>query len=105
MANHEHFYFYAPTWDCPPDGPIKLGNVISSATKHDRALAHYPLDSSPGAVQSEKRNVQYTSEKLRSGRFSILTKWLSLLGLGIDAGYELSRRYVEGRIAGSHMTL
>ncbi|ENH75406.1 hypothetical protein FOC1_g10002966 [Fusarium oxysporum f. sp. cubense race 1] len=30
MANRDFFYFYAPTWDYPPEGPIKLGNVISS---------------------------------------------------------------------------
>ncbi|KAF5659579.1 hypothetical protein FHETE_9363 [Fusarium heterosporum] len=91
MANREHFYFYAPTWDYPLDGPIKLGNIVSSVKK-----PHLPLNTAPpsGVFRTEKRSVEYTKEKLRSGRFSILTKFLSVLGLGVDVGAEVERRFV-----------
>ncbi|KAM0350649.1 hypothetical protein ACHAPU_003136 [Fusarium lateritium] len=88
MANREYFYFYAPTWDYPPDGPIKLGNIISSVKK-----PHLPLNTAPpsGIFGTEKKSVGYTKEKLRSGRFSILTKFLSVFGLGVDVGAEVER--------------
>ncbi|KAF5002041.1 hypothetical protein FGRMN_652 [Fusarium graminum] len=88
MANREHFYFYAPTWDYPPDGPIKLGNIVSSVKK-----PHLPLNTAPpsGIFRTEKKSVEYTKEKLRSGRFSILTKFLSVFGLGVDVGAEVER--------------
>ncbi|KAF4436662.1 Phd-finger domain-containing [Fusarium acutatum] len=94
MANREFFYFYAPTWDYPSEGPIKLGNVISSVKK-----PHIPLiNSSPtgetGVFRTEKNKVQYTTEKLRSGKFSVLTKFLSVLGVGVNIGAEVERRLV-----------
>ncbi|KAF6829307.1 hypothetical protein CMUS01_08227 [Colletotrichum musicola] len=88
MANRERCFFYAPTWDCPPNGPIKLGNVIPSVKKPHRALSCVsPEDST--LLKTEKKTFQYTKEKLRSGRFSILTKFLSILGFGVDVGAEI----------------
>ncbi|KAF4962442.1 hypothetical protein FSARC_9471 [Fusarium sarcochroum] len=91
MANREFFYFYAPTWDSPPDGPIKLGNVISSVKRPDRPLFCSPPSQDTDIFETEKKSVQYTKEKLRSGRFSILTKFLSVLGFGVDVGAEVER--------------
>lgn len=93
MANREFFFFYAPTWDFPPDGPIKLGNVIRSVKRPQRPLSCSPPPDDD-VFKTEKRSVQYTKEKLRSGKFSILTKFLSVLGFGIDVGAEVERRYV-----------
>lgn len=82
MANRDFFYFYAPTWDFPPDGPIQLGNVLTSLEKPERPLCCYPpppaFDAS-NLLRTTKTDVQYTKEKLKSGKFSLLTKFLSVL--------------------------
>ncbi|KAF9774412.1 hypothetical protein IL306_007594 [Fusarium sp. DS 682] len=95
MANREFYYFYAPTWDYPPDGPIKLGNVISSVKKPHRPLINSPPTENAGVYKTEKNKVQYTREKLRSGKFSILIKFLSILGFGVDVGAEVERSNEE----------
>lgn len=92
MANRDFFFFYAPTWDYPPNGPIKLGNVISSVKKPQRPLFSAPLPEDSDVFSTQQKSVQYTKEKLRRGKFSILTKFLSFLGFGIDIGAEVDRR-------------
>ncbi|KAF4338101.1 hypothetical protein FBEOM_8000 [Fusarium beomiforme] len=91
MANREFFYFYAPTWDYPPHGPIKLGNIISSVKKPHIPLINCPPAEDAGVYKTEKKKVQYTKEKLTSGKFSVLTKFLSVLGFGVDVGAEVER--------------
>ncbi|RSL76624.1 hypothetical protein CEP51_009796 [Fusarium floridanum] len=91
MANRDFFFFYAPTWDYPPDGPIKLGNVITSVKNPHRPLFCSPPPEDSDVFKTEKKSVQYTKEKLRRGKFSILTKFLSVLGFGIDIGAEIER--------------
>ncbi|KAM0229214.1 hypothetical protein ACHAP5_011721 [Fusarium lateritium] len=95
MANREFFYFYAPTWDYPPEGPIKLGNVLSSVKRPHLPLLTAPPSDEAGIFKTEKKSVEYTKEKLRSGRFSILTKFLSVFGFGIDVGAEIERSNEE----------
>jgi len=92
MANNQICFFYAPTWDYPPDGSIQLGNVIASV-KNPHAPLHYVPPDEADMFSTSKHDVQYTKEKLRSGKFSILTKFLSLLGFGADVGAELGSRY------------
>lgn len=92
MANREFFFFYAPTWDFPPGGPIKLGNVITSVKKPQRPLSCSPPPEDSDIFKTEKRSVQYTKEKLRSGKFSILTKFLSVLGFAVDVGAGIDKR-------------
>lgn len=94
MANREFYYFYAPTWDNPPNGPIKLGNVISSVKEPHRPRFYHPPSDDSDITKVEKKSVQYTKEKFKSGRFSILTKFLGVLGFGIDVGAEIERRSV-----------
>lgn len=95
MANREATYFYAPTWDNPPDGPIKLGNVISSIKEPHRPRFHQSPYGDSDISKLEKKSVQYTKEKSKSGRFSILTKFLSVFGFGVDVGAEIERRFVQ----------
>ncbi|VUC35621.1 unnamed protein product [Clonostachys rosea] len=90
MANPEFFFFYAPTWDYPPGGPIKLGNVITSVKNPHRPLFCSPPPEDSDVFKTEKKSVQYTKEKLRRGKFSILTKFLGILGFGLDIGAELA---------------
>ncbi|KIL92962.1 hypothetical protein FAVG1_04143 [Fusarium avenaceum] len=91
MANRECYYFYAPTWDNPPNGPIKLGNVISSVKEPHRPRFYHPPSADSDITKLETKSVQYTKEKFKSGRFSILTKFLSVFGFGIDVGAEIER--------------
>ncbi|KAM0442275.1 hypothetical protein ACHAQK_004607 [Fusarium lateritium] len=91
MANRQFFYFYAPTWDYPAEGPIKLGNVLSSVKKPHLPLFTAPPSDETGIFKTEKKSVEYTKEKLKSGRFSILTKFLSVFGFGVDVGAEVER--------------
>ena len=91
MANTQPVFFYAPTWDYPVDGPIKLGNVITSVKTPQRFL-HCVTPDGSDVFSSKKSSVEYTKEKLRSGKFSILTKFLSIFGFGIDVGAESGNR-------------
>lgn len=91
MANNQICFFYAPTWDYPPSGPIKLGNVIASVKNPQRAL-HCAPPAGSNVFSTSKDSVQYTKEKMRGGKFSIITKFLSFLGIGADVGVESGRR-------------
>ncbi|KAM0085342.1 hypothetical protein ACKRZS_002368 [Fusarium odoratissimum] len=73
MANRDFFYFYAPTWDYPPEGPIKLGNVISSVKKPHIPLIHSPPTEETGVFKTEKKKLQYTTEKLNEEIFTFET--------------------------------
>ncbi|TQS33211.1 hypothetical protein Golomagni_06453 [Golovinomyces magnicellulatus] len=95
MANKQLVYFYAPSWDYPPDGPIKLGNVITSVKKPHRPLFCNPPPEDSGIFKTDKSKVQYTKEKLRTGKFSILTKFLSVLGFGVDIGADVDNSDAE----------
>jgi hypothetical protein len=93
MANPVFYFFYAPTWDYPPEGPIKLGNVITSIKTPEQALYTAPLPTGSEVFSSEKSHVEFSKEKLRGGKFSILTKFLSILGVGVDMGANWEKRY------------
>lgn len=94
MANRVPFFFYAPTWDFPPDGPIKLGNVLASLKTPEMPLHTTPLLIEDEALSTEKHEVEISTEKLREGKFSIITKFLSFLGVGVDACAGGSTRFV-----------
>lgn len=98
MANHQPSFFYAPTWDHSiANGPIQLGNVIASVKTPHRAIWRVsPPDS--GLDTTEKKTVQFTREKLRRGKFSILTKFLSIMGFGVDIGAEVEKKSVDASL-------
>ncbi|KAG7289310.1 hypothetical protein NEMBOFW57_005677 [Staphylotrichum longicolle] len=95
MANRVPFFFYAPTWDFPPDGPIKLGNVLTSFKTPELPLYTAPPPTSDEVFLTEKRQVEFSHEKLREGQFSILTKFLSFLGAGVDLSASRSKSSEE----------
>ncbi|KAE8548114.1 hypothetical protein EYB25_009908 [Talaromyces marneffei] len=101
MANKTTFYFYAPTWDYPPPplGPLKLGTVFSNLKRPAESTlytAQLPTSSatadnggdSPAPYSTYKKDVELSTEKLRQGRFAILTQFLSVLGVGVDLGVD-----------------
>jgi hypothetical protein len=94
MANREFYYFFAPTWDYPPGGPIKLGNVITSIKKPERPLYTAPLPTDAEVFSTEQRRVDFSVEKLRAGQLSIFTRFLNVLGVSVDASVEREVRYV-----------
>ncbi|KAF6812643.1 hypothetical protein CSOJ01_05062 [Colletotrichum sojae] len=73
MANRERYFFYAPTWDYPPNGPIKLGNVIPSVKKPQQALS---------CVSPEDSILLKTEKRL-------------MLGFGVDIGAEIDNNDEE----------
>ncbi|KAL7784313.1 hypothetical protein V8C37DRAFT_360127 [Trichoderma ceciliae] len=85
MANNQNLFFYAPTGDNPPGGPIKLGNIITSVKRPERPLHRVPPADSD-VFSTTKMGVGHAKEKLRSGRFSILIRFLDLLGLNVHVG-------------------
>jgi hypothetical protein len=94
MANRVFYFFFAPTWDYPPGGPIKLGNVITSIKKPERPLYIGPLPADAEVFSTEQRQVEFSEEKLKAGQLSIFTRFLSVLGVGVDASVEREVRYV-----------
>lgn len=92
MANQVFYFYYAPSWDWPPGGPIQLGNVLTSIRQPERPLYTAPLPESEQVFSSEKTEVKYSKEKLRAGGFSILTTFLSILGVGVDIGVGIEKR-------------
>lgn len=92
MANHERFYYFAPTWDFSVNGPIQLGNILSNWKTPNRIIDRVPPGDSTFIDATDKRDVQYAIEKLRNGKFSMWTKFLSLLGISVDVYAELNKK-------------
>ncbi|KAL7917440.1 hypothetical protein ACQKWADRAFT_325756 [Trichoderma austrokoningii] len=84
MANITCYYYFTPTWDFPPNGPLQLGNVLMSVKKPERALYTAPLLNATEIITSEKSRVEFSREKLKAGKFSIFTRFINFLGLGVD---------------------
>ncbi|KAI0180729.1 hypothetical protein GGR52DRAFT_2605 [Hypoxylon sp. FL1284] len=95
MANKTFYFFFAPTWDYPPDGPIKIGNVLTSLKKPERPLYTAVPQAGDDVFSSEKRQVEFSREKLLSGQFSIMTRFLSFLGAGVDVGVNWDKSDAE----------
>ncbi len=71
--------------------------MLASPTTPDRPLYTAPAGPAEADVfATEKRQVEFSLEKLREGRFSLFTRFLSgVLGVGVDVGLEVGRRLVN----------
>ncbi|KAL8388759.1 hypothetical protein RB599_010084 [Gaeumannomyces hyphopodioides] len=85
MANRTQFYFYAPTWDIPAEGPIKIGNVLRSIKNPETPLATVVP---PSTTPIKKTDVVISHADLRQGRLTILTRFLDVLKLGGGVRYS-----------------
>lgn len=109
MSAQCRYYFLAPTWhNHPKSGTLQLGNIMTDlkAPGPERPIYRGPpppppkLVDTPPDVGSEERtesyqtNYEFSMDKLRGGKFGIWTKFLSVLGLGVDLGYEWDDRFV-----------
>lgn len=111
MANEKKKYFLTPTWDYspPPNGPIRLGNILASpADPVPPVLATPAAPATPSpstgstavsgpdrdldgiSVSSHKTSVTYTRECVRAGSYGIYTKFLQQLGLPIGVDLDLT---------------
>jgi hypothetical protein len=95
MSNHAYSYFYAPSWDYPPRGPIKIGNVLTSMLQPERPLFAFEDLGDDEAWTTTKTQVEFSKSKLNAGKFSILTKFLHVLGIGLDATIHWDKRLVN----------
>ena len=85
-------YFLAPTNDCPPSGPIALGNIIASPSTPEVALNPKPATLNRPIYESYKTNWTAEVGRYKQGKIGIWTKFLQALGIGID----LSVNYQSG---------
>jgi hypothetical protein len=92
MASDIPEYFLPRNWDYPPNGPVKLGNVLTSLKEPHRPLATIKPDPSR-VIALPKSLATIESGKENSKGLSVFTTFLSgLLGLGIDAEVDVERR-------------
>lgn len=97
MANTQNLFFYAPTWDYPPDGPIKLGNVITSVKKPERPLHRVPPTDSD-IFSTKKTNVKHAQDESQNEKFSILVKFFHLFGLDVQVSVGRQTRCVNATL-------
>lgn len=83
MASQISYYYFAPTWDFPPNGPLQLGNVLMSVKKPERALYTAAPPAASEMVTTEKNQVEFSKEKMKAGKFSIFIRFMKFIGLGI----------------------
>ncbi|KAJ5734739.1 hypothetical protein N7533_013142 [Penicillium manginii] len=67
-----------------PTGPIQLGNLITSLQKPEQPLFTAALPTESEIFSSDKHDATFSRERMRAGKFGILTQFLSVLGFGID---------------------
>ncbi|KAF2633124.1 hypothetical protein BU25DRAFT_406379 [Macroventuria anomochaeta] len=93
MAAQVPEYYLSRNWDYPPtpDGPIQIGNVISSLKEPHRPLATVKPDIG-SLITSTKTGTSLREEKGRSGGLSFMTTFLGgLLPLSGDVGINGER--------------
>lgn len=86
-------YFLAPTRDCPPSGPIALGNIIVSPSVPEEALNSNLIPPTETIHESYQTNWQAEMGHHKDGKLGIWTGFLQFLGIGVDVGVEHSRYY------------
>jgi len=81
------FYFFAPTRDVPPDGPIALGSIIESPLFADQPLNREPVPIDPkDVIKQEKTDYTFKRENTISGRVGAFVSFLlQILGIGQEA--------------------
>ncbi|KAL8310439.1 hypothetical protein RB597_010325 [Gaeumannomyces tritici] len=72
-------FLYAPHWDCPVGGPIKLGNIISSIGCPEEPMHYSPP---PETIIGPPRTRGFDNDDLKGGRVSILTRFMDAFGAG-----------------------
>jgi hypothetical protein len=86
----KRFYFFTPTNDTPPNGPIALGNIIESPLFADQPLNKTPIPIQPtDIVKHEKKNYTLKRDKQYNGRLGVFLSFLlQILSIGGDGSVD-----------------
>ncbi|KAM0437652.1 hypothetical protein ACHAPT_002016 [Fusarium lateritium] len=90
MAARPKHYFLAPTGN-PPEGPIRLGNIISVPQLADDPINedHFPLSSVPmDVIEYNEPNYKFDISLNKGGHVGIWASFLQMLGLGGEVTVE-----------------
>ena len=93
MSTQTKHYFLSPIGN-PPEGPIRLGNIISTPALADDPLneEHMSLSSVPmDIVEHNEPNYTFEMSTTKSGNVGIWASFLQLLGVGGDITVDWSR--------------
>ncbi|KAI4121883.1 MAG: hypothetical protein LQ338_006112 [Usnochroma carphineum] len=84
-------YFLAPTRDCPPQGPIKLGNIITSPSKPEEPINPQPNTPTQPVYETYQTNWTAEVSRRKQGKVGLWTMFLQILGIGADADVDTEK--------------
>ncbi len=90
MSPQQKLYLLAPSFDFPPDGAVRLGNLIADPFRPHRALATLPEDRWPTLTTSSQSDRTIVRETQHDGHISAMAQMLQVVSASI--GGESSRR-------------
>lgn len=105
MANMKKTYYFPPTWDVHPQGPLKLGSVLASTKRPLQPLLICPVTdipqptifiagadpAQPQIYSTTRQNISYITSTLRTGSFTLFASFIAaVLGVGPDMSTKLS---------------
>ncbi|WZH47036.1 hypothetical protein QYS62_008174 [Fusarium acuminatum] len=97
MSMREKNYFLAPIGN-PPEGPIRLGNIVSGPAFADDPIneEHLPLGSVAMEVSKHNQtNFAFDMSMSKDGFVGVWASFLQVLGIGGDVTFEWSREHSE----------
>jgi hypothetical protein len=84
-------YLLMPDFDCPPNGPVALGQIITSPLDPESAINTVSRIPPPETFRSSKTAFETLIEKESSGQYGVWSQFLGLAMLGGEAGFNHSR--------------
>ncbi|KAH7480522.1 hypothetical protein FOMA001_g8918 [Fusarium oxysporum f. sp. matthiolae] len=97
MATRETNYFLAPVGN-PPEGPIRLGNIISTPALADNPINEEyfpPSEASMEVIEHNQTKFTFDMSVKNDRSFGIWASFLQTLGIGVDATVDWSREHSE----------
>lgn len=108
MSQRPRHYFLAATGN-PPEGPIKLGNIISLPRLADDPINQYtvPVASFPGmeVLEHNEKNPSFDINHRKGGQIGIWASFLQMLGVGGDISVETATEGGESWLCDNMQTL
>lgn len=93
------YYFLAPTRNSPPNGPIRIGNIIDNVSEPERPIN----DNAPPAFTDKNRLYESTNLNWQSSRLNpktrkagLWTSFLAALGIRAEANITSETNRVDG---------
>jgi hypothetical protein len=108
MSQRPRHYFLAATGN-PPEGPIKLGNIISLPRLADDPINQYtvPVASMPGmeVLEHNEKNHSFELSTSQGGQIGIWASFLQMLGVGGDVSVKKAAEGSEHWLCDNMQTL